>query len=268
MHFLQTLITAIVQGITEFLPISSSGHVILTSKFLGWGDTGVTFDLALNAGSLLAVIIYFRVDVLQIIQDTARSIVQRQHVGHSKLGWYIGFATIPAGLFGLFLMDKIDEHLRGAWVICFTTIFYAILLWLSDKYGKKTDGMDKINLVNAMLIGCAQALALIPGTSRSGITITAALFLGYNFQTASRFSFLMAIPIIFLAITVKIANDALTLDNLPWGSFVIGCVISFVTAMLAIHYFLKCFNRWSMTPYVIYRLLLGGVIMGFIFLQT
>lgn len=265
MNFIQTLITAIVQGITEFLPISSSAHVILTSQFLGWADTGVTFDLALNAGTWLAVVIYFRKDVIQITRDTMQSIIQRQHVGMSKLGWYIGFATIPAGLFGLFLMDFVDDYLRGAWVICFTTIFYGILLWLSDKYGKKTDDIDTINLSHAMIIGCAQALALIPGTSRSGITITAALFLGYNFQTASRFSFLMAIPIIFLATAAKMADDALTLGSLPWGDFLIGCIISFITAMLAIHYFLKWFNRWGMTPYVIYRMLLGLVLLGFIF---
>lgn len=266
MNFLQTLITAVVQGITEFLPISSSAHVILTSKFLGWKDTGITFDLALNAGSLLAVIIYFRKDVIHITHDTMQSIVQRQHVGMSKIGWYIGFATIPAGLVGLFLMKLVDEYLRGAWIICFTTIFYGILLWLSDKYGKKTDNLDQINLTHAMIIGCAQALALIPGTSRSGITITAALFLGYNFPSASRFSFLMAIPIIFLATAAKMTDDALTLGNLPWGDFLIGCAISFVTAMLAIHYFLKWFNHWGMTPYVIYRMLLGLVIAGFIFM--
>ncbi len=264
MTFLQTLITAVVQGITEFLPISSSAHVILTSKFLGWQDTGVTFDLALNVGTWLAVVIYFRKDVIEITRDTTLSIIQRRQVGQSKLGWYIAFATIPTGLFGLFLMDKVDEYLRQPWIICFTTIFYGILLWLSDTYSKKTKGMKQINFTNAMLIGVAQALALIPGTSRSGITITAALFLGYNFQTASRFSFLMAIPVIFLATTVKITDDALSLGTLPWGNFLLGCTISFVTAMLAIHYFLKWFNRWGMMPYVVYRMLLGLVIAGFI----
>lgn len=264
MDFLQTLILAIVQGITEFLPISSSAHLILTSQFLGWKDQGVTFDLALNVGTLLAVVIYFRKDVATIIRDTLASIIQRKTVGTSKLGWLLALATIPAGLFGLLLMDIVDTHLRSPWVILLTTVFYAILLWLSDKYGKKVKAMEAMNLKNAMMIGGAQALALIPGTSRSGITITTALFLGYDFQTASRFSFLMAIPVIFLATAVKITDDALSLDNLPWGSFILGCAISFVTAMLAIHYFLKWLNRWGMTPYVLYRLALGGVILAFI----
>lgn len=265
MDFLQTFILAIVQGITEFLPISSSAHLILTSQFLGWKDQGVTFDLALNVGTLLAVIIYFRKDVGMIIRDTLASIIQRQKVGRSTLGWYIAFATIPAGLFGLFLMDIVDTHLRKPWVILFTTVFYAILLWLADQYGKKIKGIDQMNMKNAIIIGIAQALALIPGTSRSGITITTALFLGYDFQTASRFSFLMAIPVIFLATAVKITDDALTLDNLPWGSFILGCAIAFITAILAIHYFLKWLNHFGMTPYVIYRLLLGAVIAAFIF---
>lgn len=267
MDFIQTLILAIVQGITEFLPISSSAHLILTSQFLGWQDQGVTFDLALNVGTLLAVVVYFRKDVVEIVRDTLASLVQRKKVGTSSLGWFIAFATIPAGLFGLFLMDIVDTHLRNPWVILFTTVFYAILLWAADKYGKKVKPMEKMNFKNAMLIGVAQALALIPGTSRSGVTITAGLFLGYDFQTASRFSFLMAIPVIFLATAVKITDDALSLGNLPWGSFFLGCGIAFITAILAIHYFLKWLNRFGMMPYVIYRLLLGVVLLGFILIK-
>ncbi len=266
MDFIQTFILAIVQGITEFLPISSSAHLILTSQFLGWKDQGVTFDLALNVGTLLAVVIYFRTDVIVLLRDTFASLFQRKKVGMSSLGWYIAFATIPAGLFGLFLMDYVDTYLRSPYVILFTTIFYAILLWLSDKYGKKIKPMEKMNFKNAMIIGVSQALALIPGTSRSGVTITTALFLGYDFQTASRFSFLMSIPVIFLATAVKITDDAISLGSLPWGSFIIGCAISFVTAFLTIHYFLKWLNRWGMTPYVVYRLLLGVVIAAFILL--
>lgn len=266
MEFIQTVILAIVQGITEFLPISSSAHLILTSQFLGWQDQGVTFDLALNVGTLLAVVIYFRKDVGVIIRDTLASLMQRRKVGKSSLGWYIAFATIPAGLCGLLLMDYVDSYLRDPMVILFTTVFYAILLWLADKYGKKIRPMPQMNMKNAMLIGAAQALALIPGTSRSGVTITAALFLGYDFHTASRFSFLLAIPVIFLATAVKITDDALVLGNLPWGDFIIGCGIAFVTAMLAIHYFLQWLNRWGMMPYVVYRLLLGLVLAGFIWL--
>ncbi|MBS9777501.1 MAG: undecaprenyl-diphosphate phosphatase [Gammaproteobacteria bacterium] len=264
MDFVHTLILAIVQGITEFLPISSSAHLILTSVFLGWEDQGVTFDLALNVGTLLAVVIYFRKDVRCITLDTLQSIAQRKQVGTSSLGWMIAFATIPAGLFGLFLMDIVDSHLRNPQVILFTTLFYALLLWLSDKYGKKIKTIEEMTFKNAIVIGVAQALALIPGTSRSGVTITMALFLGYDFKTASRFSFLMAIPVITLATAVKITDDALSLENIPWVSFLIGCLISFITAMLAIHYFLKWLNHWGMTPYVIYRLLLALALAIFI----
>ncbi len=268
MDFIQTFILAIVQGITEFLPISSSAHLILTSQFLGWKDQGVTFDLALNVGTLLAVVIYFRQDVGVIVRDTLLSLVRREKVGMSSLGWFIAFATIPAGLFGLLLMDIVDSHLRSPWVILFTTVFYAILLWASDKYGKKIKPMEKMTFKNAMLIGVAQALALIPGTSRSGITITAGLFLGYDFKTASRFSFLMAIPVIFLATSVMLAKAATTPDlTVLWGDFFIGFVIAFVTAILAIHYFLKWLNRFGMMPYVIYRLALAVVLLIFILVR-
>lgn len=271
MDFIQTLILAIVQGITEFLPISSSAHTILTSLFLGWKEQGVTFDLALNVGTLLAVVIYFRKEVIEIVRDTLASLIQRKKVGLSSLGWFIAFATIPAGLFGLFLKDYIDV-LRAsdamAWIILFTTVFYAILLWAADKYGKKIKPMEAMNLKNAMIIGLAQALALIPGTSRSGVTITTGLFLGYDFQTASRFSFLMAIPVIFLATSVMLAKAAVTPEfSVMWGDFFLGFAISFCTAMLAIHYFLKWLNRFGMMPYVIYRLALGAVLLTFILVK-
>ena len=264
MDFIQTLILAIIQGVTEFLPISSSAHLILTSQFLSWKDQGATFDLALNVGTLLAVIIYFRQDVGIIIRDTLASLLQRKKVGASSLGWMIAFATIPTGFFGWLLMDIADSHLRNPKVILFTTIFYALLLYLSDRYGKKIKPMQEMNAKNAMIIGISQALALIPGTSRSGVTITTALFLGYDFQTASRFSFLMAIPVIFLATAVKITDAAMVFKTLPWGGFIFGCAISFVTAMLTIHYFLKWLNRWGMMPYVIYRVLLGVILAVFI----
>ncbi|MPV85359.1 undecaprenyl-diphosphate phosphatase [Ostreibacterium oceani] len=264
MDLLQTIFLAIIQGITEFLPISSSAHLILASDFFGWPDQGTAFDLALHVGTLCAVVIYFRHDLWVISRDTTHSLLKRQSVGQSRMGWFLVISTIPAALFGLFLLDIVDSHLRSPEIIVATTIGFAVLLWLSAKVGREDKDMTQLTLKNILLIGIAQALALIPGTSRSGATITMALFLGYDRQTASRFSFLLAVPITFLATLAKISNDALTVSSIPWLHFLLGAVLSFLTAIAAIHYFLRFLNRFGMMPYVIYRLVLAGVIVLFL----
>lgn len=261
MDTIQVIVLAIVQGITEFLPISSSAHLILTSQFFGWEDQGVAFDLALHFGTLAAVLLYFRKDVTALTRDGTLSLIKRKHIGQSRLAWLIVYATIPALIGGYFLMDAIDGYLRSPTIIVVTTIVYALLLWAADVWGKKQAPLEKIGLKHAIYIGIAQALALIPGTSRSGSTITAALALGYTREAASRFSFLLAIPITAASIAVKITDDALSAD-IPWGDFLLGAVLSFVTAILAIHYFLKLLNRFGMMPYVWYRLALAVVIMA------
>jgi undecaprenyl-diphosphatase len=268
MDYIHALILGIVQGITEFLPISSSAHLILTPVFSGWEDQGVAFDLAVHVGTLLAVVLYFRHDVGTLLRDAFLSLKQRQQVGHSRLAWAVVIGTIPTGLAGLLLLDLIDTSLRSVQVIFVTTLVFGLLLGWADFSGKKQRSIDSITFKDALLVGLAQSLALIPGTSRSGATITAGLMLGLERQAASRFSFLLAIPITALAASVKILEVAS--QNLPidWLAFLIGTITSFITALTAIHYFLKWLNQFGMWPYVIYRLILAAVIYLYLIAPT
>ncbi|EGR1020607.1 undecaprenyl-diphosphate phosphatase [Vibrio fluvialis] len=260
------LFLGIVQGITEFLPISSSAHLILMPTFLGVVDQGVSFDLATHIGTLLAVLVYFRRDIVLLITEWGKSIIHRQYSSaHSRLGWAILWGTFPAALAGLFLLDLIDDQLRSVMVILFTTVAYGVMLGLADIFGRKVRELESLGWRDVLIVGCAQALALIPGTSRSGITITAALILGFNRQAASRLSFLLAIPITALAATAKTAEVALeSAVILDWTALAIGSVTSFVTAILAIHYFLKFLNQFGMMPYVIYRLVLAVILYFYV----
>lgn len=260
MELWQAIILGIVQGVTEFLPISSSAHLILMPAFTGWDDQGVGFDLAVHLGTLMAVILYFRKDVATLFWDGLRSIPARRQVGQSHLGWMVVIATIPASLAGWFLLDYVDSVLRAVWVIITTTVVFAILLAAADKWGRGQRQLQDIGIKDALIVGVAQALALIPGTSRSGATITMGLFLGLDRETASKFSFFMAIPITLAAALLKLVSIASEHIAVDWGGFVIGGVASFITATTAIHFFLKWLNEFGMWPYVIYRLLLAGLL--------
>jgi undecaprenyl-diphosphatase len=260
MDVYQALFLGLLQGLTEFLPISSSAHLILTPAFFGWEDQGVGFDLSVHVGTLLAVVLYFRRDVFGIARDGLISIGQRRIVGQGALAWYLVIGTIPAGLAGLALLDMIDNELRGASVIFFTTLVFGILLGIADWLPKRQRTMDTLNWKDAVVVGIAQAMALVPGTSRSGVTITAGLFLGMTRETASRFSFLLAIPIIVLASAVKLLEVASSDVIVDWSGFLIGGVTSFLMAITAIHFFLKWLNKVGMWPYVLYRVVLAGVI--------
>ncbi len=258
--WLQHVVLGIIQGLTEFLPISSSAHLILVPVFTGWPDQGVGFDLAVHIGTLLAVILYFRCDVVQLIADGIRSIWYQRSVGQSRLAWAIVLGTIPAGLAGLPLIDLIDTMLRSVQVIFFTTLGFALLLGLADRRKGEGRSLPSLTWRDVFLIGCAQALSLIPGTSRSGVTITAGLFLGLNREAAARFSFLLAIPITGLAGTVKLVQMVELGVAVDWIGFLVGGGTAFITAVTALHFFLKWLNRWGMWPYVVYRIGLALVI--------
>lgn len=260
MDFLQAFYLGLLQGLTEFLPISSSAHLILVPAFFDWVDQGVAFDLAVHVGTLLAVVIYFRKDVFGIARDGLISMGQRRVVGQGALALYLVIGTIPAGLAGLALLDFIDNELRAVEIIFATTLFFGLLLGLADWLPKRQRSLESLNWKDALLVGIAQAIALVPGTSRSGITITAGLFLGMSRQAASRFSFLLAIPITALASMVKLLEVATADVMVDWSAFLVGGAVSFVVAITAIHYFLKWLNKVGMWPYVIYRVILAGVI--------
>lgn len=264
MDLVQIVFLAVIQGLTEFLPISSSAHLILPSAILGWEDQGLAFDVAVHVGSLIAVIWYFRKDVRELVVHWCQSLAGGEKTPESRLGWQIILATIPAGLAGLFLGDYIEQHLRSIAVIAATTIVFGLVLGISDRFSARTKNLHQFTWKSALFVGCAQAIALIPGTSRSGITITAALALGFDRTSAARFSFLLAIPVIVLSGGYK-AVELAQLAQVPWKEIAIGTLLSAITAYLCIHLFLVWINRIGMLPFVIYRLILGAVLIVILF---
>ena len=194
MDLMQAFWLAVIQGLSEFLPISSSAHLILPSAVLGWPDQGLAFDVAVHVGSLIAVVGYFRHDVAALTRAWLDSIFLRRHSPESHLAWYIALATLPAALAGLLLSGFIEANLRSMAVIAFTSIFFGLMLAWADRRGGGGRGIDQFNWRTALVVGAAQALALVPGTSRSGITITAARILRFNRFDSSKISFLLSIP--------------------------------------------------------------------------
>lgn len=257
MDSIQILILSLVQGMTEFLPISSSAHLIFVPKFFGWEDQGLAFDVAVHLGTLTAVLVYFNKDLALMIKDFFKSFYTRQSTPYSKLMWYLGFATIPAGLAGILFKETIETSLRSPVVIAISTVFFAIIMLLADKWGEQERTVHHVSWKDAVLIGCGQALALIPGTSRSGITLTAGLALGLKRSDAARFSFLLAVPVIGLAgiyESYKLVKSGVFID---WQSLGLGLMISAVTGFFCIHLFLKLLEKVGVMPFVVYRILLG-----------
>lgn len=260
MGYLEAIVLAVVQGLTEFLPISSSAHLILVPRFLGWTDQGIAFDVAVHLGSLAAVCVYFRDEIAAVATAWLRSLTRRAKPDAEALfGWYIALATVPVGLAGLLLHDFVDAYLRSPWVIAVTTAVFGVALWLADRRGGGRDE-HTLGAGTAFLIGCAQVLALIPGTSRSGITITAGLALGLSRRAAARFSFLLAIPVILLASLLEIRNLVTADGPVLWDVILLGTVCSGAAAYLCIEVFLRLLDRVSMFPFMVYRLVLAGVI--------
>jgi undecaprenyl-diphosphatase len=267
----QVIILALIQGVTEFLPISSSAHLILPSQVFGWPDQGLTFDVAVHAGTLLAVILYFRQDLFELLKasrfclPTYSNQATYQDRQQLQLSMALIIATLPAGLMGLWLNETSWLNTRSIWVIASTTLIFGIALGVADRYvvrQPKTDlkSIDQLNLKHAIMIGFAQALALIPGTSRSGITITAALGLNFSRQAAARFSFLLSIPLIAAAGLLKMLELMQQLDKVYWETLAVGFILSALSAWLCIRLFLTLIDRVGLMPFVIYRILLALVL--------
>lgn len=260
MDFLQIVVLAIIQGITEFLPISSSGHLILVPYLTDWPDQGLEFDLAVHIGTLTAIVAYFRRTLAAMARDWVRSVLARREIGESRLAWAVLFGTIPAGVAGLLFRDTIETTLRSPFVVACTTIGYALLLFLADRQrGERHE--RSIGWLDVVVIGCAQALALVPGTSRSGVTMTAGLFRGLSREAAARFSFLLAVPVMTAAGLAELASYAQQTEPVDARAMVLGLVLSAITGVACIHYFLKWLTRFGMLPYVLYRLMLGAVLL-------
>nr|WP_299243295.1 undecaprenyl-diphosphate phosphatase [uncultured Halomonas sp.] len=266
MDWLQLVALALIQGLTEFLPISSSAHLILPSQILGWPDQGLAFDVAVHVGTLAAVIMAFRHEVIDILKGWfgqfagSGSLAARQSEA-SRLGWMILLATLPAVIAGALFNGLIETSLRSSLVIAITTLAFGLLLWWADVRGTRNRDLLSLTFKAALIIGLFQALALIPGTSRSGITITAALLLGFDRLSSARFSFLLSIPLILAAGTLKGMELAQTGTDAAINDVAIGAILSFVAALVCIKLFLAALDRIGMLPFVIYRLILGIILL-------
>ncbi|MDF0751960.1 undecaprenyl-diphosphate phosphatase [Marinobacter sp. 71-i] len=261
MELWQIIVLAIIQGLTEFLPISSSAHLILPSQVLGWPDQGLAFDVAVHVGTLAAVVWYFRSEVFRLTAAWAGDTVRGRVGQDSGLAWAVIAGTVPAGLAGLLLNDFIETSLRSGLVIAVSTIGFGLVLWWSDAVGRRNRELPALTMKDALIIGVAQALALIPGTSRSGITITAALFLGFGREAAARFSFLLSIPLILAAGLLKTLELVGQGGATDWAAIALGAALSFVSAVICIHLFLTFLERLGLMPFVIYRMVLGVLLL-------
>ncbi len=265
MDFLQIVILSLVQGLTEFLPISSSGHLILAPHLLGFRDQGLILDVAVHFGTLIAVVGYFRHDIWQITRGWFAALPPGRPANpESRLGWAIIVGVLPVVVVGLLVKDIVEQDLRQDWIIGTTTILFGLLLGWADWRGRRSRDLDRLTLRDALLIGLAQVLALIPGTSRSGITMTAGLMLGLTREASARFSFLLSIPTI-LGSSILVLKDLFEAGNtIPAATVLTAIALSAITAWACIHYFLAFIERIGMLPFVIYRLLLGAVIFALI----
>lgn len=256
MTVFQALVLGIVQGLGEFLPISSSAHLVLIPWLFGWEDPGLTFDVALHMGTLLAVVLYFWKDWLRLI----RAVFQRGPSDEKRIFWYLVVATIPGGLFGLAFENKAETTFRSHFLIGIMMIVMGILLYLADKR-RQIRKMDTMTMADALWIGLSQALAIIPGVSRSGSTMTTARFLDIKREDAARFSFLMSTPIILGAGVFKLRHLTLAAINLP---FSVGVLSSFIVGIISISFLLQYLKTSNFGLFVGYRFLVGLVVIGLV----
>ena len=258
MEPIQVLVLACIQGLTEFLPISSSAHLILVPVLTGWPDQGLAFDVAVHVGSLTAVLIYFRRDFAAMLREGLRRPAGAG--GRTRLGWLVVVASVPVGVAGLAADAGLSESLRDPLVIAAATAGFGLLLLVAEKVGAKAHRIESIGVRDAIVIGCAQALALIPGTSRSGIAMTAGLLVGLTPAASARFSFLLSAPVILMAGGYKTLELAAGATDAQWPSLAAGAIVTAICAYACIHAFLRLVDRIGFAPFVAYRLVLGGVL--------
>ncbi len=254
MNWLQAVVLGLVQGVTEFLPISSSAHLILTSQLLGWADQGLAFDMAANSGSLLAVIVCFGGEWRRLL--LAGVGLRRADVEGRRLLAALTLATLPVALCGLLFQRQIEAGGRSVAVIAATSILFGLVLGWADRRSAGTRPLAQVGWAAAQVIGGAQPLALVPGTSRAGVTITAALLLGLSRPAAVRFSFLLAVPV-GLLVAVKNSFDLVALEGGFGAEVAVGFVAAGVSAYLAIRWLLGWVRRRNLMGFVVYRIILG-----------
>ncbi len=263
MTLIQLIVLSLIQGLTEFLPVSSSAHLILGSKVFSWPDQGLVFDVATHLGTLFAVLVYFRKDLWGMLTPWFGA--REEHEASRKLGMILVAASIPAIVAGGLLHGWVESVLRDIRVIAFSTIGFGFLLWWADARFPRDKQLAEMNMKAGLLIGLAQMLALVPGTSRSGITMTMGRVLGFNADTAARFSFLLSIPVIAAAGGYGVLRMVLHDASIDWFQFGLAIAFSALAGWLCIAAFLALLQRVGLLPFVIYRLALGLVLLWIAF---
>jgi undecaprenyl-diphosphatase len=262
MDFIQTIVLALVQGLSEFLPISSSAHLILVPKLTDWPDQGLAFDVVVHMGTLSAIVFYYRYIIKILIMDFFYSVIKIQNVGQSKLAWGVLLGTIPVGLAGLLFKDFIEVNLRSTEIIAYSTLIFGLLLglaiWVNNNHKKPR---VEISWLDVSFIGIMQAVALIPGTSRSGITITAGLLIGLSKRVSIQFAFLLSIPVITLSALLMLLDLYQQPQIVDWPMLVLGFVVAGVSAYLTVVFFIKLLDTIGLVPFVVYRIILGVLLL-------
>lgn len=261
--FLQAVFLGTLQGLTEFLPISSSAHLRIFPELLGWGDPGAAFTAVIQIGTELAVLLYFRKDIWRIGLAWVQSLYKPEYRGSfdARLGWFIIVGSLPIVVLGVLLKDVIEEDFRNLWIIGTTLIVLGVVLGIADRVGSTDKGIRRMNLRDAVLMGGAQALALVPGVSRSGATLSMGRFLGYDREAATRFAFLLAIPAVVGAGLFELKEIPHGDNDYGWGPTIVATVVSFLVGYAAIAWLLRWVSTRSYAPFVVYRVLLGGAVL-------
>jgi undecaprenyl-diphosphatase len=258
--FLKAVFLGLLQGLTEFLPISSSAHLRIIPELFGWGDPGAAFTAVIQIGTEIAVLLYFRKDIWRIGSSWVRSLYKPELRGEldSRMGWFIIIGSLPIVILGVLLKDYIETHFRNLWVIGTTLIVLGIILGIADRIGRTDRTIERMTLRHSVLMGLAQAAALVPGVSRSGATISMGRFLGYDREAATRFAFLLAIPAVVGAGLFELPEIPHGDNAYGPGPTLVATIVSFVVGYAAIAWLLRYVSTRSYLPFVIYRILLGG----------
>ena len=268
MSLLEAIVLGIAQGLTEFLPISSTAHLRIVPAFAGWPDPGAAFTAVTQLGTMTAVLLYFREDLIRIARAWVRSLrdpAVRRGLD-ARLGWYIILGTIPIGIFGLLFKDQIETGARDLYLIGVALIVLGLVLLLAEKVGKRNRSMAQIRTKEGVVIGFAQALALVPGVSRSGATITAGLFMDLGRTAAARFSFLLSIPAVVLSGLFELGSIVSGEEGETTSAFglVIATLLAFITGYASIAFLLRYLSNHSTAVFVAYRVVLGSVVLALV----
>jgi undecaprenyl-diphosphatase len=264
MGWIEAIVLGLVQGLTEFVPISSSAHLRIVGELFGWDDPGAAFTAITQIGTEAAVLLYFRHDIWRIITTWVRSLGRRELRSDpdARMGWLIIIGSIPIVVLGLLLQDRIETTFRDLRIIAIALIAFSLVLYWADRVGSKTRQLDRLTVPHGLAFGFAQAMALIPGVSRSGGTITAGLLLGYTREAAARYSFLLAIPAVLGSGFFQVAES---LDGgIDWGPTLLATVIAFGVGLAVIAWLLRYLARGTFTPFVVYRIVLGVLLLALV----